>query len=458
MQKIVYITYPLDNWENLDFMPTPMGTQILVPWASGAARGFSSDVLYDIKQSDGWVLVYNTFNTNILQPNPWFALYNKYRGLLRIYMYVNSATSTPSSYLTTGLNLGPNAINSSMLNYIGQDIVDVSQNNTTATKVEPTQIAPYTWYASQYEIAYDPKISTSTTDQINLNWFFQWTNVTTFAFSGNQYGSINGTISTPNQPSNLYSSLLKGALEATGIQVFDKYKNIPASIGLSANAIKAVENGLSSGLSGVVTNVFSAIFGGSSSNSQEVNLTINTQIHLDGTSTQNGAVIPYPGLGFFVPGTTMGNVAVNGYVPAYETPLGIFNISAKPIVHLVKSTYSTGTPQTIDNTFTNFSLTLDDNSFQKIFNPVVNSYITNYNESIMVINPITIIPYIDSTQLETIGTITAFQTNGFTVPSFVGAKYMPTAAIRISFNVKYPGCSGNGPLIVKTFLANVVTN
>ncbi|WP_146250454.1 hypothetical protein [Hydrotalea sandarakina] len=451
-------TYPLGNWENLDFMPTPSGIQILSPWASGAVRGFSSDILYDIKQSDGWVLVYNTFNTNILQHNPWFALYNQYRGLLRIYMFVDDVNSLPSTYLTSGLNLGPNANNSSMLNFIGQDLIDVSQNNTTVTKIEPTQIAINTWYASQFEIAYDPNITNTSTDQINLNWFFQWTNISTFQFSGDQYGTINGIISTPSQPSNLFSNLLKGTFEATGIQAIDKYKNIPTSIGLSAKAVSAVETGLTSGLSGVVNNVFNAIFGGSSSNTQEVNLSINTQIQLRGTSSENGGIIPYPGLGFFIPGTTLGNMAIDGYMPAYRLPMGIFNIAAKPTVHLVKNTYSTGTPQTIDNTFTNFNFKIDDNSFNKIFNPLVSSYVTNYNESIVLINPIPIIPYIDSTQLETIGNITALQTNYLSVPSFVGARYSPTAAIRISFNVKFPGCSGNGPLIVKTFLANVVNN
>jgi hypothetical protein len=151
-------------------------------------------------------------------------------------------------------------------------------------------------------------------------------------------------------------------------------------------------------------------------------------------------------------------MAIDGYMPAYRLPMGIFNIAAKPTVHLVKNTYSTGTPQTINNTFTNFNFKIDDNSFNKIFNPLVSSYVRNYNESIVLINPIPIIPYIDSTQLETIGNITALQTNYLSVPSFLGARYSPTAAIRISFNVKFPGCSGNGPLIVKTFLANVVNN
>ncbi len=98
--------YPF-NWETADYMPTPAGTTILVLWANGSVKGFSSDIWYDYNISDGWALVYNTFNTSSLPANPWFALYNRYRGLLRIYVYVTNSGFTPSDYLTSGLNLKP---------------------------------------------------------------------------------------------------------------------------------------------------------------------------------------------------------------------------------------------------------------------------------------------------------------------------------------------------------------
>ena len=55
--------YPFD-WDNpaINYMPTPSGTTILVPWANGSVRGFSDDILYDFKKNDGWELVYNVFN------------------------------------------------------------------------------------------------------------------------------------------------------------------------------------------------------------------------------------------------------------------------------------------------------------------------------------------------------------------------------------------------------------
>src|SRR5687767_10853835 len=71
--------------ETTDYMPTPPGiAPIFVPWASGSVKGFTSDIWYDIKKTDGWELVYSRFNPNeALSPNPFFILYNKYRGLLR---------------------------------------------------------------------------------------------------------------------------------------------------------------------------------------------------------------------------------------------------------------------------------------------------------------------------------------------------------------------------------------
>lgn len=63
------LPYPLD-WETANFMPTPPGTSILVPWGSGSNQTFSPDLALDYKATDGWVLVYNTFNTTALVSFP----------------------------------------------------------------------------------------------------------------------------------------------------------------------------------------------------------------------------------------------------------------------------------------------------------------------------------------------------------------------------------------------------
>ncbi|MBD3750652.1 MAG: hypothetical protein IE931_14285 [Sphingobacteriales bacterium] len=107
-----------------------------------------------------------------------------------------------------------------MLNYIGQDIIDVSSNQQVIAKIEPTQLASGTWYASQYEIAYDPNIVSTTYQQLGLNWTLKWTNISSVSLQGDAGGSLNGTISTPVPSFNIGGTLTQGAFEAAGLSVF----------------------------------------------------------------------------------------------------------------------------------------------------------------------------------------------------------------------------------------------
>lgn len=418
--------FPL-NWETADYMPTPAGATILVPWANGSVKGFSSDIWYDYKVSDGWSLVYNVFNTSSLPANPWFALYNKYRGLLRIYVYVTTNGFTTSNYLTSGLNLAPDAVNSSILNFIGQDLVDVSLNQSVATKIEPTQLATGTWYASQYEIAYDPQIATSTFQQLGLNWTLKWTSVSRVSLQGTEQGTLNGTISTPAPAFNLANSLMNGALEATGLAVFQNNKGTSPdfsknTLGLPALAFSAIQDGLNSGLNGVVKNLFSGIFGGNSSNSQEVNLTLNAQIQLTGTISNGGALIPDPGLGLGIPGISNSQSA-SGYIPGYNQPVGVFNLSGKPAINRVTTKTQGPTYYGIPYNRYVIDYSVDNSIFNSLFitNPAVINSTTggaqfkNIRTSVVLLNPVTSDYFQGYGILETIGSYSAYTGNPVTM-------------------------------------------
>jgi hypothetical protein len=464
--------FPL-NWETADYMPAPAGTTILVPWANGSVKGFSSDIWYDYKINDGWSLVYNVFNTSLLPANPWFALYNKYRGLLRIYVYVTTSGFTTSSYLTSGLNLAPNSVNSSMLNYIGQDLIDASQNKSVATKIEPTQIATGAWYASQYEIAYDPQISTSTFQQLGLNWTLKWTSVSGVSLQGTQQGTLNGTISTPAPSFNLAGALTNGALEATGLAIFQNNKGSASdysknTLGLPAKAFGAIQDGLTSGLNGVVKNLFSAIFGGSSANTQEVNLTLNAQISLTGNITQSGALIPDPGLGLGIPGISNSQSA-SGYIPAYNQPMGVLNLSGKPTINRVTTRTQGPTYYGIPYNRYVINYSVDNSIFNSLFitNPaVINSTtggaaIQNLRTSVMLLNPDNTSDYFQGYgTLETIGSYTAYTGNPVTITYDVEHSSYPQnnfAAIRVVADV-VPNNGAPKSTIVKTFIANIIGN
>jgi hypothetical protein len=467
--------FPL-NWETTDYMPTPSGTTILVPWANGSVKGFSSDIWYDYKSNDGWALVYNVFNNNSLPANPWFALYNRYRGLLRVYVYVTNNGFVTSDYLTSGLNLSPNAISSSMLNYIGQDIVDVTKNQSVISHIEPTQLATGVWYASQYEIAYDSKIATSTYQQLGLNWTLKWTSISQISLGGTQQGTINGTITTPAPSFNLGNTLMNGALELTGLSVLQNNKGAASdfsqnTLGLPGNAFKAVQDGLQSGLSGVVKNVFSSIFGGSSSNTQQVSLTMNTNINLTGNSTQGGAFFPDPGLGIGIPGISNSQSA-QGYIPGYNNPMGVFYLTSTPTVnvHTTTSIVYVDDGSGIQVPYTNYSnfYTVNNSILNSVFvaNPnVINTLaggaaIQNMQAQVVILNPDTGYDFQVWGNQETIGTNYNAYTGSSVTTSYSlehGSQPAAQAAIRVIFDV-VPNNGAPKSTIVKTFLANIVNN
>src|SRR5579859_3355439 len=377
------------HWESADLMPLPPGAPtIYVPWGNGSIKGFTSDIWYDMQPSDGWQMVYNEFNPNQPLPsNPIFVLYNPFKALLRIYVYVTTNGFQNSDYLTTGLTISPNTKSSPMLNYIGQDVVDINTKNTVITKIEASQIATGTWYAAQYEIAYDPAVSTDSYSDIGLNWTLKWTNISQDSLGGSIQGTLKGTISTPASGFNLGGAAQQatiGGLESLGLAVFQNNSGPNSShpgtgntLGLPANVFEAAENGLTSGVSGVVKNIFSGIFG-SGGSSQDVNLTLNAAINLTGNSTQNGAVIPDPGLGLGVPGTSNSQSAP-GIVPYYNLPMGIFYLSARPKIDVTDqlATYGVSIGYGATSRVDKHSYTIDNGSFQTLFNnAVINSSAT----------------------------------------------------------------------------------
>ncbi len=460
--------FPFD-WDNpnTNYMPTPTGITILVPWANGAVKGFSNDILYDYTKYDGWELVYNVFNTNSLQANPYFVLYNKYRGLLRIYVYVTTNGFTNSTFLTSGLALGPNSVNSHMLNYIDQDVVDIAIKKTAISKLEPTQLSSNVWYASQYEIAYDPAITSANYQDLGMNWTLKWTSITNVTLGGDIVGSLKGTIATPPSQFNLAGNLITGAFNATGLSILDNNKGPNASnpgannlIGLPSFVFNAVKDGVSGGLSGLGTikNVMNMILGGSSSNSQEINLTLNADININGNLSNGGSFIPEPGLLLGLPGIANSQIA-SGYIPGYNQNMGIFYIQGQP--HVQVSYIQQSPPSNWDgppNRYYLNNFAIQSSSFQYLINPAVTSIasVQVINEEVLLLetyaDPLNhFYAYTPSTEL--VGTRTYYK--GYTID---GIKILPgvnKAVIRVTVKI-IPNNGAPPSTVIKTFIANIV--
>lgn len=489
------------NWEdpNLNWMPYPSEqARISPPW-TGQGSLYSiidPDVLTDRKASDGWVLLYSTFSYVTFTYNPYFMLYNKYRGLLRIFMYVNNSSFASSSYLKNAITLADSQY--SILNFAGVDIVDASQNQTRFDKIESAPIdgsAPFTtfkWYMLQYELAYDPTIvPTTSSNPPQMSFYINSINVTQVNLGGTAVGKLNGTIGATG-PSDLFSTITSslskplgtGILAAVGSKSFSKFKTSETnnSLGLPNGIFKAISTGLESALSaasgslpGSVYNILSAIIGGSSASAgQTVSLNLDATISLSGSLTDITSLPSTPN-SLYLPGSLMpdagGNYNVQGYVPLYDQPLGVFNLSNRPTVYKHRDTpVRIETEAGIFYSYGDF-YSIDDNAINSLitFNPnVINSNsdgatISNLTREVVLFST-DLFPPGGGESASIYGTLENYNGNdiytstGGVSASYVSVRPYPvhsSVAVRISFNV-VPNNGGPISTIVKTFLANLV--
>ena len=345
------------NWETATGMPvdpsTPVSDIPPMPWTPQSGSPISPFILNDYKSSDGWELVYNTFNNTVLpyastQPvgGLYFALYNKYRGLLRFYLFIPPGYINNNSSIEHGLSIySDNGTTTKLLNFDGQDVTDPNANTATFTKTNNTAIA-YAggWYAMQYQLAYDPQFSNPgfaglTYPHLGFTWNQRTVSITQISLDGTQQGTITGNITQPSSGFNWSSTLINGIVGAA-----EAYGTAGASfLGQMGTNLTSAASG---GLAGNVTGFLSGIFGGNSSNSQEVDLTMNTNISLAGTLSGSQPLTPNS---LIISGqTASGNTA-----PLYTGPLGVFNISNRPQVQVTATeTTQIGNAPYIQNKFT----------------------------------------------------------------------------------------------------------
>lgn len=342
------------DWEHVDWMPTPAGqSQITTPWIGQGALSCGLDVINDHKSKHGWELLYSTFDPNARGPlqNPYFILYNKYRGIMRIFIYLTTQFVATSTYIEDCIAV--EGAKTSLLNFMGDDMIDVSLYKTAYTQLQPKSdgnfpLSTNKWYMMQYELAYDPNTTELTNDLINLRWSLKYYDVQEMNLGGQQQGSINGIIGASTSGSNsslinLFQTAGAGVLAGVGKNwVADNTINESTgenSLGLPNAVFKDISSGISKALTtsvsdfpGVVIKFLSGIFGGSGVTAVPVNLTMKTTIELTGSITSGGS-FPSSPTALWVPGTDISADAY-GFVPYYNKPLGVVNLTAKPSLDL----------------------------------------------------------------------------------------------------------------------------
>lgn len=363
------------DWETVDYMPTPAGqTKIPVPWIGqgSLASSYSIDVINDHKKTDGWVMLYSTFTDKGTSPlqNPYFILYNKYRGLMRVYLYITTQFVTTSSYLQDGLSVNTTRGDIKLLNFLGREAVDGTSSRTSYQQIQPAPmdgsrpLATNKWYMMQYELAYDPNISSIPYNDIRLVWNANYMNVSSISLGGDVQGTIKGVIGEQSDGSILKAvekdgvKAGTGALAILGKDFLKKYKtgdDGSNTLGLSKTVFKNVFDGVekatsnfSSGITSGVVNLLSAIIGGTKSTTVPISLNLEAQIKLTGSETNIGA-LPSTPIAMYMPGTQIPATA-QGQIPLNNISLGVCNMLIKPDIKILVKAYHFDYPNQLPDT------------------------------------------------------------------------------------------------------------
>jgi len=484
------------DWEdpNMNSMPYPPGQPLISPpWVGqgSLANIIAADVLADRKKADGWKLVYNTFDPVKLRKNPYFMLYNKYRGLIRIFYFVNDIGSfAESSYMQEGMYQG--TANNKLLNFADKEIVDPSAVNTLSVdRVVPrppsgTPLSNNRWYFLQYEIAYDPSIiPTLSENPPQLSFYINSVNVTKVTLGGTIEANVNGSIgaSRTSAGQNVWGTLQAGVLKPLGTaglyaigkeMINNNTTNTTGGnkLGVLSNIWKGIKTGVDGALAsttgsipGAVVNVLSAIFGGSSSNAgQTVNLTLNGSLKVDGSLTGAGG-LPSTPVSFYIPGSILpkpdGTYFPQEFIPLYNKSLGVFNIASRPTItiHTKRTTdYYNPNMKTYD-----IAYTLKPGTLNVQWNPIVNggdATIVGFNTDVIATN---FAGNIDTGLVYMTGTRETINGNlAFSGPSTFRTIHrydiLPpdatTVLLRVEFVVR-PKDGSPDAAIIKTFAVNI---
>lgn len=325
------------DWETVDVVPTGSDVVINMPWA-GSNGLFDPQITYDFKKADGWKMIFNTFRTDaVFQNGAYFALYNKYRGVLRFYFYIKPNNFIGSNYLEENFVLASgNGSTSSFWNFANKEVIDPGVISTESRSIKNFPVpSDGGWYVSEYDVAYDPNLQNRSYSDVWLLNDLRFWSVQTTSLSG----QITGTavpVSIRANPGFNISSLL-GANTVLGVagilSSLERPVNSNGSYGLSpldstflAEAKKIKENGVSALFKGI-SNII--LTGNPVSGSTQAHYKINLGASFTGTNTYSGSI--KENFKIAIPGTYNATSGI-GPVPVDNDPLGVFNLSSRPIV------------------------------------------------------------------------------------------------------------------------------
>lgn len=203
-----------------------------------------------------------------------------------------------------------------------------------------------------------------------------WVNVSQVKLNGTSTGTAKGVLGNPD-PAEFSIGSFFGSFLQKGVITLLGASGSGAILGAMGSANNtAYTDALNNAKNDLVKGFFSGVLGGlsgaSASTPTPISLTINTKIDMSGTIVNNGTLLDEK---IVLPGQSNSQSA-DGNLPGGINTMGVFNISATPVVNKESSYYSTGPwedPQygNFDEPMQEDKYTLNPSSFSLVWNPAV---------------------------------------------------------------------------------------
>jgi hypothetical protein len=410
--------------DNAQVMPSQAGAAAIpAPWAATAVGAYSADIRNDHKQADGWELLYTLFSADSAPNTNYFVTYNKYRGVMRLYYYLNQGVTgnTLAAYraLASSLYLrGRQAGTSPLFNFAGQSVIDMAKNADFVSSLDTQPLANGTWYITQYELAYDQNIVSKDYTTTAFTWQLNSSQLTGLSLNGVGLTSLPGSLYVDKvdfcHPGTIDYSLtyagpaqltLTGPASLTSLQ----QSGLPAE---GARQVLALTAGAPWFRGQVPTQ--NAGLGATAS------LPVQAKFYTKADVGIAGPFLAFPGYD---------NSQVIGIAPQYNAAPGVFYLQSAPVI----------TKQVLANGAQPYVYTLNVASVKYLFNPAVQALAS-----------------IRNIQQEIVATAvdTGLDTTLYAGTTLAASQELTIQGVRVSFDV-VPN-NGSSPVhIVKTFKADV---
>ena len=273
---------------------------------------------YDVKESDGWRILYSTVDiigydhtVHTGTQSNYLLLYNKYTGVLKGFYYATSMESNNHAFFQLTI---PTSQQTKLFNFVSEFAVpsdSTATNSVLLSAITDDGIAAgfeEGWNCFMVELSYDPN---SLNETMSISGVCM--NVTSFSLNGSIDAESEGVIMGANHKT---SSFMSGIASVVGdmAKAFMGTLGIagPVGVGLGGLAATSATSLFNYG----VNKIFGSLLTQSSTTVQNVQFTTNGKLSVSGTSST-------PSSGLIAP---LGSIPLNGT----GERLGVWNLTAKP--------------------------------------------------------------------------------------------------------------------------------